>query len=193
MLPLFPFLALGAEVIGGMFVTKACLTAVVGATVAGSKRKLDRSLDRESVDVNPTFERKLAARLRAKSGEGPMEGEDQTLEYGLADIVKVGVPLEMLPPEYADLAGDWYVTRRDEVILWYFILRMQAKYQTGQVGRFVNELQRKSRIPASRIDSVLFGVHHVDEGLESVVRTIQEMSKNRSNSKLHQQALGWEN
>jgi hypothetical protein len=188
---MFPILALGAVAMGGYAVTKSCAMAVFTAKSVGTAKRLEQAVARESLDVNSVFEERVERHMRKRYKTTKNPDEAKLLAAGLGDIVEVPVPVEMLPEKYKDLAGYWYVTRRDEVILWYFLIRVQAKGKVGQVGNLVKELEQKSGIPASRIDSVLFGVQHVEQGLESVVRAIREMSKNRHDSPLHRKALGW--
>ena len=188
---MFPLLAFGAIALGGYSVTKTCAAAVFGAKTLGTSRRLDEARAREALDVNVKFEKSYAEHMRKKYGLEQPEGEDQALALGLTDIVEVEVTKDLLPAKYHDLAGYWYVTRRDEIILWYFLIRVQSKEGVGPVGEYVHRVAQKSGIPASSINSVLFGAKTVEQSLESVVRTIREMSTNRHDSPLHRKALGW--
>jgi len=158
---MFPILALGGAALGGYSVMKLCVTAVFGSKVLSTTKDLALAKARESVDVNPEFERKLYEYLREASKETVPEGVDKALKMGIADIREVELPLGMLPPKYAHLAGFWYVTHRDAFVLQYFLLHVQA------------------------------GDAHENKELEAVVRTIQSISTQRHDSPVHRQALGW--
>ena len=174
-----PILLFGAAALSGYHMTSYCLSAIFGGAAYNIYRERQEAYDRECVDVNAAFEKRFAEKMRATFGTPKHKDEDKAHRLGVGDLGETVIPKEALPEQYQRFAGPWYVSKKDEVILYYFLLRVQSKYSHGQTGHLLDRLAEKSDMTRSHLDDLLFGVDAIDSSLDQLVETIQEMSKNR--------------
>jgi hypothetical protein len=186
---MFPVLAVAAAGAAGYAMVKAGVMAIIAIKLLAAKQRSDHAHAREVVDVNPVFEKGLSKRLREPFNEPEPVTENKALEMGVGNLSEVPVPKDLLPAKYQNLDEFWYVSRKDDIVLWYFLLRMQARHEHGQVGALLRTLSERSGIPYEKIERRLFCVDDIDQCLEAVVLTIQDTSRSRYASPILSDAL----
>lgn len=183
---MFPLLVFAGAAFTSTVVIKPLALAFLGTKTFSSGRRVRQLEEQQDVDINPKFELELASRMAKLRKEKLTEQEIAVIKDGMADdMSEITVTKAMLPRKHHDLAGTYFVTPRDEVMLWFFVLNEQGREGEGEIGEFVTMLAKKSKVPRAKIVSTLFGSTKANTYVRPLVETLRSMSRRRyTNRKL---------
>jgi hypothetical protein len=191
----FPLLALAAVALTNNAVAGTAVTIAVGATLFGSNRKRKKLEEQHGTDINPKFEEEfykakysklvkgLPAKLKSKAKRQLTE-EIALIRQGNTDLSFMPFKSQQthavkLPKSLQHLAYDYILTPRDEMLLYFVLLREQTKHRDGSVGKLLLELSKKSGVPYEKIERTLFSDREMNESMPAVVTVLRKMSKAR--------------
>ena len=187
---MFPILALAGLAFTSSAVAGTAATVAVGATLAGSTRKKKKLEQQQREDMNPKVEREfykaralqqmkvLPPSLRRKAEKDLIE-DLKNIDQGSLELSLMPWSKSMMPKGLKDLAGDYVLTPREEVLFYFALLQAQVQEGSGPAGELLKKLSRKGGVPYNKVAATLFEDREMNASLRPLLLTLRKVSKER--------------